>query len=240
MGAGFAPTVIHSLTGTTEIDLPPHWVVLPDTAFYGIKFQKSLELRTGEHMLHIQADANCEDWPGLVRRFVEVLGPGDTIGLWTPEVFFTPFTLRRIKLAAIAKNLFSVGMVDGIVWGMSSLLLNRLGKLDFSGNPLGGGAEVFASAYCRTRGLLLVHDTTFFVSHPRGSGYSTDLARSQSATMAAGQLSDSERIELQQINALFTTRIKKEKSSFLFRLRRDTKKLLDYAYQRALRPQKPR
>ncbi|HVG48406.1 MAG TPA: hypothetical protein VM899_09780, partial [Rubellimicrobium sp.] len=46
---------------------PGNWKKIPSEWYYGSQFRETLDLRRGDIMLHIQADASYSDWPELIR-----------------------------------------------------------------------------------------------------------------------------------------------------------------------------
>lgn len=227
--------VIHSLTGASEFSVPAHWIVLPDGYYYGRKFEESLKIAHEGHMLHIQADADSDDWEGLVRSCEDAFFSDPRLGLWSPMVDYTPWSLRRTVLEKLAQpGLNRVSMVDGIVWAISETVLTRLRQFSFDMNPLGRGIEVAAAAVSRDLGLNVIVDSSINVRHPRGSGYSEAEAARQLQEFLK-QLSTSEQVGRKWIEDLQIMRIANEKRASKRVCSRIKMKLLDPIYKLHLR-----
>jgi hypothetical protein len=111
--------VIHSRGDSSDFEIPAHWVILPNEAFYGAKFSKSLELCSSDVMLQIQADAHSDDWPEIIHRCHLAFAENHDLGLWAPLVDWTPWSLARTSLEKPQKDSpVRVSMVDGIVWAL--------------------------------------------------------------------------------------------------------------------------
>ena len=228
--AGIEATVLHSLTGPQESALPENWVVLAEDAFYGVKFAHSLRVAGERHMLHIHADTHCEDWVGLVRRCHELHTTFENLGVWSPDVDWTPFSLARTHVKDFdSDNLSVVTMVDAIVWSLSRDLVERLRLIDFTENAYGWRIEMAAASHAHSRGLLVLHDSLFHVDHPRSTGYVRDEAFRQGQS-TVDQLTDLEKKSLDWLNQHFGERLKKEKHGFSARVTAARKALLDTPY----------
>jgi hypothetical protein len=90
--------VIHSPGDSSDFEAPPHWVILPNEAFYGAKFVKSLELCASDVMLQIQADAHCDNWADIAESCESAFADNQDLGLWAPLVDWTPWSLARTSL----------------------------------------------------------------------------------------------------------------------------------------------
>lgn len=224
-------SVIHSLTGPSRAEIPDHWVVLPDGAYYGVKFEKSLELCEGDVMLHIQADVECDEWPRFLEECTKAFASRSDLALFAPLVDWTPWSLARTTLERSPKKpVHRVSMVDGIVWAMGPATLERLRHLDYTTNPLGRGIELAAAAFARANGYVALVDATIAVSHPQGSGYSeADAAMQLSAFLE--QLTEPERAARVFIERLHLTRLRRQKRAVLPLLR----KTLGAAFDRIVR-----
>jgi hypothetical protein len=228
--AGIDSTVLHSLTGEQTTEIPENWVVLPDGAFYGVKFARSLQLAGERHMLHIHADTQCDDWAGLVNRCLEVHTTYENVGLWSPDVNWTPFSLARTRVGDVdGVTLSSVTMVDAIVWSLSNDVVKRLTQIDLTENAYGWRIEMAAASHAHSRGLLVVHDSLFQVDHPRSTGYVRDEAFRQGQS-TVDQLTELEQKSLDWINQDFGARLTHEKTGWRARVTRVRKALLDAPY----------
>ena len=165
-------------------------------------------------MLQIQADAHCDDWPGLVQKCQEAYATTHDLGLWAPLVYWTPWTLSRTSLERTKNHVaHRVSMVDGIVWALGAKTVHRMRELDYSINPLGRGIDLAAASFAMAHGLPVVVDSSVRVKHPRGSGYSEAEANNQ-LRVFLNQLDSAEKLAHEAIQNLQIERIKREKKSF--------------------------
>lgn len=172
-------TVIHSDPSGTAPPASREWEIVPNSHFYGLKFRRSLDLLAGDVMLQVQADTVCADWPGLVAaaRRAFLTRPG--IGVWSPDVNFTPMPTRLTTLAAADGPLRHVAIVDGIVWALSAAVCARLSAFDYARNNVGWGIDWAASAFAHATGREVLVDTSITVEHPMSRGYATENALDQ-------------------------------------------------------------
>jgi hypothetical protein len=225
-------TVIHSLTGPSTASVPDHWVVLPDGAYYGVKFKKSLGLCVGDVMVHIQADVQCEEWPRVLSQCKQAFVANPDLALWAPLVWWTPWSLQRTTLESSKKKpVHRVTMVDGIVWALGVVTRQRLEELDYSNNPLGRGIELAAAAFARAEGFLALVDSTISVLHPKGSGYSEAEAARQ-LNLFLDQLSEPEQEARRFIERIQWERLRREKNAMVPRLRKSLGSAFDRVWKR--------
>ena len=173
--------VIYSNPEGAEETGAGRWIRADEADFFGRKFQRlATEIPPGASMLLIQADAGCDDWPGLARRWTDLLGRHPSIGVWTPQIDNTayPFALTA-RSPWDEDGLFDVAQTDGIVLGLAPRVLDRLRGLDYGENNLGWGIDWAAMSFCATVGLSVVGDTRVQVSHPPSRGYEGDAAGRQ-------------------------------------------------------------
>ncbi|WP_370225114.1 hypothetical protein [Pararhodobacter marinus] len=185
--------VVYSNPDGTEETGAGRWIRADEADFFGRKFQRlAAEVPQGAAMLLIQADAGCDDWPGLARRWADLLQRHPTIGIWTPEIDNTayPFALTA-RGQGPEDGLLDVTQTDGIVLGIAPAVLDRLRGLDYAENNLGWGIDWAAISYCGTAGLSVVGDPLVQVSHPPSRGYEGDAAGRQ-MTAFLTQLTPSE------------------------------------------------
>ena len=223
--------VIHSPGNSSDFEIPPHWVVLPDDSFYGAKFLKSLELCSSDVMLQIQADADSVDWPEVIRQCQSAFAENHDLGLWAPLVDWTPWSLSRTSLDRQKKDSPQrVSMVDGIVWALGTKTLRRLRELDFSVNPLGRGIDLAAASFVMANGQHAIVDPRVRVTHPRGSGYSEADANHQLHVFLT-QLNSLERVALHAIQELQVKRVQREKRSPAYIANKLFRKVFDPLYK---------
>lgn len=193
-------TVLHSSAdGTGHAQATPdgaEWLDVDNAWYYGRKFEHCLHLHRGEVMLQIQADAEHHDWQAVVRRCRETFAAHAELGVWAPEVDFTPFPLQETRVRSLpGGHWHQVVQTDGIVWALAPRVLARLRQLDYACNNLGWGMDWAAIAHAHAHGLLVLRDTALTITHPRGSGYDPKVATAQKAAFLA-QLTAQEQAQL--------------------------------------------
>ena len=194
---------------------PGEWLRVPSERFYGWQFAESLRLNRGDVMLHVQADASFGDWPLLVERCRETFGAFPELGVWSPNVYHSLYTPRRVQVGALRDGEIAVvTTTDGVVWALSSAVVERLGLLDYSDNNLGWGLTETAAAVAGTQGLSVAMDLTLDVEHPKGSGYDRSRAFEQSRRFQE-QLSPPQRAYLHMAWAVTELRELQDWSNYL-------------------------
>lgn len=157
-----------------------NWQHVPNHHFYGLKFKTSLDLlKADTHMLQIQADAECTDWLNLIRQLKNDLLCHSEIGVWSPLIDYTPYSLESVKIDSISDHLISVIQTDGIVWAIHKDICKSLKSLNYLPNNLGWGIDWAAVSMSRAKGKIVTCNKSIFVSHPRGSGYNPEEAEKQ-------------------------------------------------------------
>jgi hypothetical protein len=173
-------TVLHSCPPDRRLPERPGWEQLPFEAFYGVKFSRALALNRGDVMLHLHADADTPDWTQVVRRCREAFQHVSALGVWAPDVDYTPFPLEEVRIGPLTRQeLLPVAHTDSIAWALSAPVIARMRLLDLSVTSMGWGVDWAAICYCISHGLLVLRDRTLKLSHPRGSGYERDEAERQ-------------------------------------------------------------
>ena len=171
--------VYSNKAGTTETGAG-HWVKVPDDWFYGRKFSECLRLHSGTIMLQIQADAASDSWHEVIDRCRQAYSLYDDLGVWAPDIDFTPWDMDRVKIARIPGTSFAaVLQTDGIVWSLSEPVIERMRRFDYEQNNLGWGIDWAAICYAFTHDLLVLRDTSICVTHPQGTSYDKPIASKQ-------------------------------------------------------------
>jgi len=161
---------------------PGDWVQLPNSAYFGSKFQAAMaHTPPGAVLLLIHADTTHDDWPGVVARCRAAFAHHPRLGVWAPEVGATPYRTEWVALLPQPEDpaLVSVMQTDGIVFALAPAILQRLSGMDYACNNLGWGIDWVAVAHALCSGHLVLRDTALHVGHTRGSGYDTQAARAQ-------------------------------------------------------------
>lgn len=158
-------------TGRTEQGAG-QWKKIPSDWFYGRQFKETLDLNRGDIMLHIQADAGFHDWPSIIRKCRDSFKRFPNVGVWAPNVYHTIWTPAITAICPLpGHDILAVTMTDGIVWALSSPVINRMKMLDYGMNNFGWGVSEAACAFAFTNNMLVLMDVSVKVDHPEGSGY---------------------------------------------------------------------
>jgi len=183
----------------------------PDALYWGDKFRACLDAFGGDLLLVIHADCLCDDWPGLVRRCRDTMAGDPTIGVWAPLIYGANLDVRKTHIASIAGSpLMVVAQTDALVFALARPVVGRLREASYGANLYGWGIDDMAAAYCYSRGLLVVADTSVFVQHPPSSTYSRSEAQAQKEEFLR-QLSFAESIQ----HRLLWTRIEVNTAKYL-------------------------
>ncbi|MFM1989598.1 MAG: hypothetical protein RJA99_2555 [Pseudomonadota bacterium] len=194
-------TVVYSNGQDREEGGAGDWVKVPDAWFYGRKFRRLLDAHRGGVLLLVQADAQCDDWGALARRCAEVFAADPGLGVWAPDIDYTPFTIDLVQVRPLpGKGLCEAVHTDGIVWAIAEPVVQRLRRMDYDCNNLGWGIDWAALAFARTARLRIVRDRSLHVRHPKGSGYAARAAREQMGHFLA-QLTPPERRQVALLRA---------------------------------------
>jgi hypothetical protein len=152
----------------------------PDQLFWGDKFAACLHRCDSDAMLVIQADCGCDDWPGLVQRFGQVLAAVPQCAVWAPHIDGTPYASDVSTFARLsADGLFAAAQTDGIVLGLARPALDRLRQARLDDNLYGWGIDFVAVAAAYSSDRLAVIDLSQRVKHPQFRGYPTAAAQAQ-------------------------------------------------------------
>lgn len=168
-------SVIYSnIENTTETG-PGTWIHVPQEWYFGKKFRTSLDLLApNEVMLQIQADAYSGNWPALVAGCRANLNEHPNIGIWSPDITWTPWPSEVVGLRHLKNTmLLEIEQSDGIVWALTPEILDRLRTLDYTCNNIGWGIDWAAICIARASGHIAVRDLEQTVDHPQSRGYSS-------------------------------------------------------------------
>jgi len=186
-------TVLYKGDGDLAEPGAGEWRRIDDAWYYGRQFRETLALNTGDVMMHIQADATCGDWPGVLARCREAFQAVPAAGVWSPNVYHSWYTpeLTHIHLLE-PRGLAAVTVTDGVVWALSTRVTDRLKALSYESNNIGWGLTEVAASLAATHDMLVVMDVDLKVDHPKGSGYDRGEALRQAAVFSR-QLSPAQR-----------------------------------------------
>jgi hypothetical protein len=173
-------SIVHSepaelLAGTEAV-----LIGVPEDHYFGRKFSAALSTRQYELAMFITADADHPDWRMVARRCREAFAKGPELGVWSPKVWFSTWSLAKVWIASLAvRPLQAVVMTDSIVWTINSKIAERLSRIDFSRNNYGYAIDSLAAMAAHTSGQVVAMDPGVEIAHPKGSGYSPDEALDQ-------------------------------------------------------------
>jgi len=96
------------------------WVKVPDSHFFGKKFEFIIKNSARDILLIITADAKYHDWLKLVRDCQLAFEEHPDLGVWSPSVDYSNWTIESYSLGAIKQTtLHRVFQTDSIVWSLS-------------------------------------------------------------------------------------------------------------------------
>lgn len=180
--------VIYSNHAATPEEGAGQWHRIAHEAYFGHKFRLSLDLHDGadEPMLQINADAETDDWPALVAAARAAFDRDPGIGVWGPEIDWTPWPTDLVATGASdAAGQLDVLQSDGVVWALAPAVLSRLSQLDYQANNLGWGIDWAAMSLAHAAGLRVVRDPSVLVRHPESRGYDSAAAEAGMETFLA-------------------------------------------------------
>jgi len=175
-------TIVYSNSSEIDYEGVGEIVRVPDDWFYGRKFEECLRRFDGDVMLQIQADATLDEagWKRLIERCRFAFNKYERIGVWAPEVNYTPWDLEVVAISdSDDENIKHVAQTDGIVWALSNSVVERLKNMNFRENNLGWGLDWASIVYSLSNNLLVLRDLSVCVKHPKGSGYLGEQAERQ-------------------------------------------------------------
>lgn len=148
--------------------------------FWGDKFKHSIEACDSDVLLIIHGDCSSKDWKGVVEHCRRAYQQDKNLGLWAPLTTGTVFPLQVTSLFELQKDkLNAVAYIDGIVFAMQRKVVERMRRLDYSGNVYGWGIDWFAAAYSYSQGLSAKVDAAISIDHPVDRGYRSESALHQ-------------------------------------------------------------
>lgn len=178
-------TVINSDDDNTR----PGWIDIGDQCFFGSQFRKALELFTGEIFFHVQADIEFDKWRKLVNDAKFYFRYYDA-GIYAPNIDYSYYTPERTDFTSDIidhSNIRCVGSTDETVWFVRKEVINGLAerRVDLSMNELGWGWDSVLAAISFAKGMPVLRDYRYTVSHPAGTGYDWTVATQQMDALVA-------------------------------------------------------
>ena len=175
----YKTTVIYSNNQESNENGDGEWIKVPNEYFYGRKLKKALHLNEGDLCMIIQADADSENWPGLIERTKEVFSLYEKIGVYAPDVDMSAFESASINMGTYKDSLIHAAFTDGICFCISKAIAHRLLDSDLDNNNIGWGTNALMCSFARTKKIHVLRDLSIQIKHPRGSGYSHIKAMTQ-------------------------------------------------------------
>lgn len=125
-----------------------------------------------DFVFHIQADAKCPDFEKLFSLFREAAGSCN-IGVYAPDVDFTPCVYDPEKLYHLSKMLCRVPNTDCTCWFIRASLLRegRRPLFNINTNKYGWGVDWYYIARSHLENLEVIRDYGIQIRHPRGRNY---------------------------------------------------------------------
>lgn len=147
-------------------------IKVPNSWFFGQKFELGMRKCASDVMLCVDADVTCEDWPRLIERCRWAYQEGQHVGVWAPLVDYTPHSLARTRILTFpGSTLHAVCFTDSITFALPRMIREQLLGLGCERNTYGWGVDIAAAAIGLQQGLVPVLDESVTVRHPNGSGY---------------------------------------------------------------------
>ena len=195
-------TIVYSDRDASLVpNFPGDAIRTPDEWYWGKKFKTCLDACQSDLMLIIHGDATCADWAALIERCKAAFAETERIGVWAPQINYTPFPLSKTRLEKVASTSASiVAQTDGIVFALSADVMARLRALNYDHNKYGWGIGWAALAYTYANKLIAVVDESIQVLHPRERGYDDRAARHQMEDFL-GQLTLEERLQFRLLDS---------------------------------------
>jgi len=169
-------TVINSKASLESVH--PHWVHLSEMAYFSAQWNKAVELFDAALFFHIQADARFDEFEKLFARATGVFEKY-RVGVYEPNVDYTAFQYDTSLLRSVEPDIVEVPMTDCTCWFVEGSLLRRLPAIDVSLNRYGWGVCAAIAALSGLENQMCVRDYGLTVIHPRGRGYSSEIASKQ-------------------------------------------------------------
>lgn len=152
----------------------------PDHLYWGDKFKTCVENSTSDNMLVIHADCQCEDWRDLVLQYDHAIKNISQLGVWSPKVNGTRWTSELTNIFSLKNSTFeTVAFIDGIVFGISKSIQDRMRLVNYEDNIYGWGIGWLIASHAYVINKLLITDNSIIVSHPHGRGYDSKVAQLQ-------------------------------------------------------------
>lgn len=175
---------LRDLAPVTVINTEPsarhhrHWVHLDESAYFAAQWNRAMSLFDADVFFQIQADADSDSFPEIFAK-ARALFRRHPIGVYEPNVFYTDVCYTPSKLRFVEPGLVEVPWTDCTCWFIHRDVLRQCPPFDLDVNTFGWGVCRAIAAWCAMQGRLCVRDYSVFVRHPKGRGYSGEVALQQ-------------------------------------------------------------
>jgi hypothetical protein len=155
-------------------------IKVPDSLYFGGKFKACLDNCTSEIMLVIQADASCDNWPGLIEKCKAAFLKIKNLGTWAPLVDYTAFHLGRTFMCKLYSDNYNlVAQTDCTVFAIPKIVQDRLRSLNYENNVYGWGMDWAAISFGYANKMVAIVDESVKILHPMGTNYNRETAYKQ-------------------------------------------------------------
>jgi hypothetical protein len=179
--------------------------------FWGDKFKACLDNCESENMLIIHADCKYDDWINLVIKYDKAIKKIPKLAVWSPEINYTFFSTELTSLLSVNNTEYEiVCYIDGIVFGFSKIIQNRMQLARYEDNKFGWEIDRMIACFALSMNKLLIIDKSIQVEHPKNRGYSKSDAQKQGQFFHNEQFSSSEKVYGQLIQSYIEYNILKK------------------------------
>ena len=75
------------------------WIKIAPESYCGGKVEVAFKRFDGDLFLQIAADLSYSSWPQLVRRCVDSFTSIPSLGIWAPDIYYTPWVTDDVVIA---------------------------------------------------------------------------------------------------------------------------------------------
>lgn len=172
---GLNPMVINS---DESLEGKYDWVHLGEEAYFSAQFNAAMDMFTGDVLFHIQADAEYENWGGLVDESIRHF---ETYrwGVYAPNISWTPQKANIVDESVLEEGLKEVSNTDCTCWFIHRDVIDMMPPVDLSINKTGWGVDTHIMRLSRSIGRKVIRNYRHTVYHPRATGYDREEAHRQ-------------------------------------------------------------
>ena len=179
--------------------------------FWGDKFKACLDNCESENMLIIHADCKYNDWINLVIKYDKAIKKIPNLGVWSPKINYTFYSTELTSLFTVSNPDYEVVCyIDGIVFGFSKIIQNRMRLVSYQDNKFGYWIDRLIACFALSTNKLLITDKSIQVQHPKSKGYSASDAQKQGEVFLNEQFSPSEKVLNKLIQSYINSNILKK------------------------------